>query len=164
MNSAVTPLRSTKQPAKHAAPPALGYIAHGRGGLTRDLRGTWDFITIPPVGQENEGKENPEVVVRHLLPRDDLRFYRTDGVQRDVKPEKGERFVIGPSPGGLGTFWWRWGDLRGDLAGKKFWADEWWNGGEDGKDCGGEDWVKSEGENGFGLTMEVENEAEVEFV
>ena len=163
LTSALTPLRSTKHPTKRAAPPALGRIAHQRGGFTRDLRGSWDFITIPPAGQGKEGEEKREVVVRHLLPRDDLRFYRTDGVQGDVRPEKGERFVVGPSPAALGTFWWRWGDLRGDLAGKRFQADEWWDGGEDEDDCGGADWVKSEGENGFGLTMEVENEAEVEF-
>lgn len=82
--------------------------------------------------------------------------------------------MIGPSAGALGTFWWRWGDLEGDLAGKKFRGDEWFEGEGVGGDQGGEGsqvlerceegWVESEDENGFGLTMDVENEAEVEFM
>ena len=104
-----------------------------------------------------------ELVIRHLLPREGLNFISKTGEGGDVKPERGEKFVVGPSATGLGTFWWRWGDLRGDLAGKKFRADEWWGG--DGDVEGGQgEWIESEGRNGFGLTMEVENEAEVEFV
>lgn len=166
LHSALTPLRSTTHPSKLAGPPALGYIAHERGGFTRDLRDSWDFITIPPAGQ---GKEKAEVVARHLLPRGNLRFYSKTGGEGELKPEKGEKFVVGPSAGSLGTFWWRWGDLSGDLADKKFRADEWWDGdgGEDGGQAlageGGE-WVQSEGENGFGLTMEVESGAEVKFI
>ncbi len=77
--------------------------------------------------------------------------------------------MVAPSEGGLGTFWWRWGDLEGELGGKKFMSDEWFDGERgdgdgDGKGREREEWVKSEGENGFGLTMEVENEAEIEFV
>jgi hypothetical protein len=71
--------------------------------------------------------------------------------------------VVGPSAGALGTFWWRWGSLEGDLKGKRFRADEWWDG-DKGNGAEGGDWVKSEGENGFGLTMEVENEAVVKLV
>lgn len=51
-----------------------------------------------------------------------------------VRPEKGERFVIGPSAGALRTFWWRWGDLEG----KKFWGDDWFEGEGVGGDQGGE--------------------------
>lgn len=80
-------------------------------------------------------------------------------------PEKGERFTIGPSERGLGTFWWRWGDLEGDLAEKKFRAVHWFDGdtsqGMPGRE---EDWLENEGKEGFGLTMEVENMAEVELV
>lgn len=70
--------------------------------------------------------------------------------------------MIAPSERALGTFWWRWGDLEGNLEGKKFVSDEWFD--REREDGEGEEWVKSEGKNGFGLTMEVENEAEIEFV
>lgn len=161
LNSALTPLRSTTDASKRAAPPALGWIAHRRGGLPRDLRESWDFITVP--------RDGGEIEVKHLLPRENLRFYKQGGDEGDAQPEKGERYVIGPNVNALGTFWWRWGDLNGDLADKKFQSDDWF----DGKDDGGDQelavaeeglWLKSEGENGFGLTMDVENEAEVEFV
>ena len=116
---------------------------------------------MPPDGRE--------IVVEHFLPQEELRFYKQGGGEGDAQPERGERFVIGPSANALGTFWWRWGDLNGDLADKKFQSDDWF----DGKDDGGDQelavaeeglWLKSEGENGFGLTMDVENEAEIEFV
>jgi hypothetical protein len=116
LNSALTPLRSTTDPSKCVAPPALERIAHRRGGFTRELRASWDFITVPPAGQGKQGEENGVVVAHHLLPRDGLRFYRTDGAQGEVMPEKGEKLVVGLSTGGLGTFWWRWGDLTGDLG------------------------------------------------
>ena len=45
-----------------------------------------------------------------------------------MRPENGESFVIGPSEGALGTFWWTWGDLKEDLLEKKFRADEWYRG------------------------------------
>lgn len=167
-NSALTALRNTTDPSKFVAPKALGLIGHRRGGFTRDLRASWDFITIPPAGRGKQGEEKAEVVVRHLLPQDDLRFHRTDGAREMVSPEPGEKYIVAPSAGGLGTFWWRWGDLQGDLAGKMFQADEWWDGNEDEeeneKGGGAADWVKSEGGEGFGLTMEVENYAEAEFV
>ena len=161
LNSALTPLRSTTDASKRAAPPALGWVAHRRGGFPRDLRESWDFITVPPDGRD--------ITVEHFLPREGLRFYRQGGGDEDAQPEKGERFVIGPSVNALGTFWWRWGDLNGDLADKKFLSDDWYEGKIDGGDrelaVGKEGlWLKSEGENGFGLTMDVENEAEVEFV
>ena len=158
MNSALTPLRSMTHPSKFAGPAALGLVACGRGGYSRDLRESWDFITVPPAGQG-------EVVVKHLLPRDDLRFWGKTGAGEEMKPEKGEKYVIGPSERGLGTFWWRWGDLKGDLAGKEFRADEWWEVRDAEQALAGEggEWVESEGEGGFGLTMEVESEAVVEF-
>ena len=63
-------------------------------------------------------------------------------------------FVVGPSGRGLGTLWWRLGDLSQDLVGKKAlpYSDDWWNGkGEDGEEDGkltpAEDWVNSEGDN-----------------
>ena len=161
LNSALTPFRSTTDPSKRAAPPALGWVTHRRGGFPRDLRESWDFITVPPDGRT--------ITVKHFLPRKALRFYRQGGGEGHAQPEKGERFVIGPSANALGTFWWRWGDLNGDLADKKFRSDDWYDGKNDGGNqelAVGEEglWLESEGENGFGLVMEVENEAEVEFV
>jgi hypothetical protein len=52
------------------------------------------------------------------------------------------------------------------LKGKRLRADEWWDGDEaKNKDLREEgDWVKSEGENGFRLTMEVEKKAEITFM
>lgn len=74
--------------------------------------------------------------------------------------------MIAPSEGALGTFWWRWGDLNGDLRGKKLMSDEWYDGKEGDKHeyMKGEEWAESEGENGFGLTMEIQNEVEIEFM
>jgi hypothetical protein len=108
LKSALTPLRSTKDPSKHAAPPALGYFVHQCGGFARDLRESWNFITIPPPGQGKQGGEKQqEVVVRHLLPREGLCFYRTDNTRGDARQEKSEKYVISPSAGALDTFWWR---------------------------------------------------------
>ena len=111
LNSALNPFRSTTDPSKRAA-PALGGVTHRRGGFPRDLREAWDFITVPPDGRE--------ITVKHFLPREVLRSYRQGSAEGDAQPEKGEVFVIGPSANALGTFWWRWGDLDGDLADKKF--------------------------------------------
>lgn len=119
-----------------------------------------------------------EVVVEHRLPVEKFQFWkkREDGYRDEVRPEKGEKWLLGPSEGGLGTFWWRWGDLEGDLQGMELRNEKWWDGGkghEDGDGDGngegdkgeeGKKWVESEGENGFGLTMEIENQAEVEFI
>lgn len=54
--------------------------------------------------------------VQDHLPREGLRFFSKTGGDGEVGPNKGEKFVVEPSAGGLGTFWWRWGDLNGDLA------------------------------------------------
>ncbi len=104
-----------------------------------------------------------------MLPLEKLQLWllKSYGYRDEVKPLKGEKFLIAPREGALGTFWWRWGDLDGELGGKKFMSDEWFDGDTgDGKRCedgNGEEWVKSEGENGFGLTMDIENEAVIEF-
>lgn len=105
-------------------------------------------------------------MVQHRLPVEKLQFWkrRDDGYRDEVKPEKEEKWTIGPSEGGLGTFWWRWGDLEGDLKGKEFRNDEWFDEEEGDKEGEGAEWVESEGENGFGLCMEIENHAEVIFV
>jgi hypothetical protein len=103
-----------------------------------------------------------------LLPLEKLRFWhlKDDGYRDEVRPHKGEKFVIVPSEGALGTLWWRWGDLDEELGGKKFMSDEWYDGekGDEQEELKGVEWVESEGENGFGLTMEIANEAEIQLV
>lgn len=120
------------------------------------MREDWDFITIPSF------ESGEEVLVEHRLAIEKLQFWQTrnDGYRDEVKPEKGD----GPSEGGLGTFWWRRGDLERDLKGKEFRNDEWFDSEKGNGEGEGGTWVESEGENGFGLTMEIENLAEVEFV
>lgn len=56
--------------------------------------------------------------------------------------------------------------MEEELGGKKFLSDEWCDAEKRNahEEVKGEKWVGSEGENGFGLTMEIENEAEIEFV
>ncbi|KAL8767363.1 MAG: hypothetical protein Q9209_006126 [Squamulea sp. 1 TL-2023] len=166
LNAALTYLHSTSNPDRYGGPPELGYKVHHYGGFARNLREDWDFITIPSL------ESGEEIVVEHRLPVEKLQFWkkRDDGYRDEVRPEKGEKWVVGPSEGALGTFWWRWGDLEGDLKEKQFWNDEWFvekteNGeGREARRGEGKESVESEGENGFGLTMEIENQAEVEFV
>lgn len=159
LSSALTHLRSTSNPDRYGGPPELGYKVHRRGGFDRNLRESWDFITIPSL------ESGEEVEVQHRLPVEKLQFWkkRDDGYRDEVKPEKGEEWVVGPSEGGLGTFWWRWGDLEGDLKGKEFRNDEWFDGEKGDREGEGKQWVESEGENGFGLCMEIENQAEIIF-
>jgi len=58
------------------------------------------------------------------------------------------------------------GRLGRGVGRKKFMSDEWYDGekGDEHEEVNGEEWVESGGENGFGLTMETENEAEIQFV
>ncbi|KAL8951563.1 MAG: hypothetical protein Q9222_002473 [Ikaeria aurantiellina] len=150
-----------------AGPPEPGYKIHRRGPFAPNLREDSDFITIPSL------KSGEEVTVRHKVPVSSLHFWKKkdDGYREEVKPEQGEIWRVGHSEGGLGTFWWAWGDLEGELRDKKFGNDEWFDEEEgrslddEEKEAGkGEDWVYPEKENGFGLTVEVENQAEVTFV
>ncbi|KAL6715229.1 hypothetical protein ACLMJK_007493 [Lecanora helva] len=160
--SALTYLRSTSDEGRYGGPPQLGWRVCRRGGYARDLREDWDFITIPSL------ESGEEILVAHRLPVDELQFSknRDDGYRDEVKPEKGEKWTICPSRGGLGTFWWAWGSLSGDLKEKEFRNDEWFEGDKEGgdRDQEGKEWVYTQGDNGSGLTMEIENLAEVEFV
>jgi len=65
-----------------------------------------------------------------LLPLEKLQFWhpKDDGYRDEVSPHKGEKFVIARSEGALGTFRWRWGDMEGELGGKKFMSDECYDG------------------------------------
>ncbi len=162
--SALTYLRSTSNADRYGGPPELGYRVGQRGGFARNLREDWDFLTIPSLAS------GEEIVVEHRLPVEKLQFWkkRNNGYRDEVQPEKGEKWGIGPSEGGLGTFWWRWGDLERDLKGKEFRNDEWYDEkpGNEEEDSQSEEkkWIESEGKNGFGLTMETENHAELTFV
>ena len=141
----------------------MGWKVHRGGGFPRNLRDAWDFITIPPATASDQPFS--EITVSHLLPTDGLDFRSREG--QPWSPGKGETFVVGPGLGALGTFWWRFGDLQGDLKDARFVADDWWDGeggsGVDQASAGQEgQCLESEGANGFGLTMEVENAAEFE--
>lgn len=70
--------------------------------------------------------------------------YEPDLKKEDIKP--GEEYSIGLDPGYVGTTWWCWGDLEGDLEGKKF--SEWrkgWEGWNFGVEELGKDVVEREG-------------------
>ena len=170
LESALTAFRSTEQPTRSIAPYALGLIACYRGGFARNLREDWDFITLPAPDGDGADKE---VMVQHAVPRKDMRFCDAEDPKATMEPRPGEKFVVGPSARGLGTYWWCWGDLATDLKDKKFRSDNWYMAVSHAEDDENEaeaedfvarDWVESEGENGFGLVMEVENKATVEFV
>ena len=128
IDSALTYLRSDGNKDRYGGPPELGYKVHRREAFARDLRMDWDFITVPSLESKNE------VIVEHGLPIGKLYFWqkRDDGGRDEVKPEEGEKWVIGPSEGGLGTFWWTWGSMEGDLKGKEFRNDEWFEEEKDG--------------------------------
>lgn len=162
LNSALTPIRSTTDPEKIMGPEEMGWKVHRGGGFPRNLRDAWDFITIPPAATSDQPVS--EVTVRHLLPTKGLNFRTRAG--QPWSPGKGEKFVVGPASGALGTFWWRFGDLERDLKTAKFIADDWWSG-EGGVKRAAADYeegqyLESEGATGFGLTMEVETAAEFE--
>ena len=161
LNSALTPIRSTTDPNKIMGPQEMGWKVHRGGGFPRNLRDAWDFITIPPAAASDQPVS--EILVRHLLPTEGLNFRSREG--QPWSPGKGEKFVVGPDLGALGTFWWRFGDLETDLKTAKFVADDWWNGEGGGKQALADEegqYLESQGENGFGLTMEVETAAEFE--
>ena len=103
-----------------------------------------------------------EAMIRHIVPRNKMRFSNPKHPESSARPEKGEKFAIKPNQRALGTYWWTWGDLEQDLAEKKFRADHWYDGDIDREELG-EEWVESEGTDGAGLTMEIQNEAIVEF-
>ena len=162
LNSALTPITSTTDPQKMMGPQEMGWKVHRGGGFPRNLRDAWDFITIPPAAAASD-QPLAETTVRHLLPTEGLDFRTRDG--QPWRPSKGEKFVVGPALGALGTFWWRFGDLETDLKTAEFVADDWWNGeggGEQAPADGEAQYLESQGANGFGLTMEVETTAEFE--
>lgn len=60
VNRALDPLRSTTDPSKFGGPQQMNWRVQLRGGYARNLREDWDFLTVPPNGEE--------VMVSHLLP------------------------------------------------------------------------------------------------
>lgn len=95
----------------------LGYF-HVHPGLyakdfDADLRvREYQFVTIPGDGSE--------VHITHDLPFSRM-FKYAEGIKKeDLRP--GERYKAGMYYGYVGTVWWCWGDLEGDLKGKKLCA------------------------------------------
>ena len=86
------------------------------------------FITIPAAAAAA-----PPVVISHDLPLSRIFQFESDLRKEDVKP--GEEYSIRLDPRYVGTMWWCWGDLEGDLKEKKFseWRKGWegWNFGVD---------------------------------
>ncbi|KAI4241242.1 MAG: hypothetical protein L6R40_004658 [Gallowayella cf. fulva] len=67
-----------------------------------------NFLTVPAKG---------EVQVKHDLPVSRMLKYDQQVSRDDLYP--GESYSFRLNPDYLGTTWWCWGDLEGDLAGKK---------------------------------------------
>ena len=106
-----SPLVSIKNPQKTINLGRLKpHYARGTGSKTSNLREReWlHFLTIPADG---------EVLVRHDMPITRMLKYEDCLVKDDLKPGESYQFHIIPDY--LGTTWWCWGDLEGDLKGKK---------------------------------------------
>ncbi|KAL8936590.1 MAG: hypothetical protein Q9216_004851 [Gyalolechia sp. 2 TL-2023] len=106
------PLTSTSDPSKTIN---LGqwkphHLQHGREPQSPNLRERdgLEFLTIPANGQ---------VEVRHDMSIDRMFEHESDRRREDLKPGETYRFRV--SSGYLGTKWWCWGDLEGELKDKK---------------------------------------------
>ena len=73
--------------------------------------------------------EEGSVQITHDLPLSRMFKYESTLKPQDIKP--GESYRVRMNPGHVGTMWWCWGDLEGDLREKKFsqWRRGWdgWN-------------------------------------
>ncbi|KAL8915757.1 MAG: hypothetical protein Q9172_006691 [Xanthocarpia lactea] len=107
----VGPLISNSDPQKQIS---LGYFkphyAHAAGPPSANLKDRdWlDFLTIPAEGA---------VQVRHDLPISRMFQYEDRLTKDDLKA--GDTYHFSINTGYLGTSWWCWGDLDGDLKEKK---------------------------------------------
>ncbi|RYP77951.1 hypothetical protein DL771_000810 [Monosporascus sp. 5C6A] len=72
----------------------------------------YEFLTIPGDGSA--------VTVTHKLDWDRIFKYEKKLSREDLKP--GDKFRIGLNSQFIGTCWWCFGDLEGDLKGKRFYA------------------------------------------
>lgn len=85
------------------------------------------FITIPAADADADA--DPVLVISHDLPLSRIFKFESDLRKEDIKP--GEEYSIGLDPAYVGTMWWCWGDLNGDLKDRKFseWRKGWegWN-------------------------------------
>ncbi|KAI1780709.1 hypothetical protein F4818DRAFT_14440 [Hypoxylon cercidicola] len=91
---------------------SLGHFKVNKGSRTEspDLRDRGcRFITIPGDGSWAE--------VKHKISWDRMFKYEEKLARTDLQP--GERFEISINNGYLGTLWWCWGDLEGELKRKK---------------------------------------------
>ncbi|KAI2630337.1 hypothetical protein GGS26DRAFT_107048 [Hypomontagnella submonticulosa] len=92
---------------------SLGYfkVHEARRGESSDLRELgYRFITVPGDGSWVE--------VTHKLSWERIFRYEEKRAKTDLEP--GEKFEISINRDYLGTMWWCWGDLEGELQGKKF--------------------------------------------
>lgn len=97
------------------------------------------FVTIPAASAAQ-----PTLTISHDLPLSRIFQFEPDLSKEDIKP--GESYSIRLDPGYVGTMWWCWGDLEGDLKEKSF--SEWrkgWDGYNFGVDEPGKDVVDREG-------------------
>lgn len=98
-----------------------------RETLPRDMRERdWlNWLTIPPASATGDSDTVAVVQVSHPLPLSRIFQREHNLTPDDVIP--GERYRIAMSDGYVGTTWWCWGDLNGDLRGKKFsaWQKGW---------------------------------------
>ncbi|KAI0384096.1 hypothetical protein F5Y04DRAFT_235712 [Hypomontagnella monticulosa] len=91
---------------------SLGYfkVHEARRDDSSDLRELgYRFITVPGDGSSVE--------VTHRLSWERIFRYEEKRTKADLEP--GEKFEMSINRGYLGTIWWCWGDLEGDLKGKK---------------------------------------------
>lgn len=83
------------------------------GGPSQNLR-DWPWLTWLTIPAKGKGV----VQVTHELPLRRMFKYESKLTPDNLKP--GEMYRLHIEPGQLGAWWWFWGDLDGDLKGKKF--------------------------------------------
>ncbi len=137
-------LQSTSDPSKKISLGNLRpNIRHPDQPLDMRHRPWLQFITIPADDAVAAAAAAP-VVISHDLPLSRIFQFESDLSKEDIKP--GEEYSIQLDPGYVGTMWWCWGDLEGDLKGKKF--SEWrkgWDGWNFGVEEPGKELVEKEG-------------------
>lgn len=118
---AFSPLQCTSDPKK-AISLGLWRVNERHKSPSLDLREhDWlQFLTIPAEGS---------VQITHPLPLSRMFKFEKTLKPEDLRP--GEQYRLRMYNGYVGTMWWCWGDLEGDLKEKKFseWRHGWdgWN-------------------------------------
>ncbi|KAK8118159.1 uncharacterized protein PG998_006440 [Apiospora kogelbergensis] len=119
-----TSLRSTGDDSKDVA-LGRGYRMqfHSDSDAEDQLERGSRFLTVPPSERENlEAQQDAAVTkatttITHEL--DWKRIFRFEETRTRDDLVPGEKFEISMNEGSIGTNWWCWGDLDGDLKGKK---------------------------------------------